>query len=90
MAQHQCNMTQHKKNTSKAQDSTKEEMVNIVVHTILFQPIERKYVYLFLSDATDQRRTYEVMRKDCNSATKDVHIRHFSFVFYQQQLRLLT
>ena len=39
-------MTQHKKNTSKAQDSTKEEMVNIVVHTILFQPIERKCVYL--------------------------------------------
>ena len=47
-------------------------------------------MYASFWDATKQPRTYDVLRKDCNSDTKDVYIPHFSFVFYRQQLWLLA
>ena len=31
-----------------------------------------------------------VLRKDCDSDTKDVYMPHSSFVFYRQQLRFLA
>ena len=47
-------------------------------------------IYTFFWNATKQPRTYDVLRKDCNSDTKGVYIPHSSFVFYRQQLRLLA
>ena len=47
-------------------------------------------IYTFFWNATKQPGTYDILRKDCNSDTKDVYVPHSSFVFYRQQLRLLA
>ena len=44
-------------------------------------------IYTSFCYAAKQPRTYDVLRKDCNSDTKDVYIPHSSFVF---QMRLLA
>ena len=41
-------------------------------------------------DTTKQTRTYDVLRKDCNSDNKDAYLPHSSLAFYQLRLRLLT
>ena len=71
-------------------------MVSIGLHAILFQTLEYQdvyiYIYIYTSfwDATKQPKTYDVLRKDCNSDTKDVYIPHSFFLFYEKQLWLLV
>ena len=73
-------------------------MVNIVLHAILFQTLEYQdvyiyiYIYIYTSfwDATKQPKTYDVLRKECNSDTKDVYIPNSFFLFYEKQLWLLA
>ena len=66
-------------------------MVNIVLHAILFQPFEYQGVYIRPSDMLLSNQGHcDVLRKDCNSDTKDGYIPHSSFVFYRQQLQLLV
>ena len=67
------------------------EMVNMVLHAILFQPFEYQGVYIRPSDMLLSNQGHcDVLRKDCNSDTKDGYIPHSSFVFYRQQLQLLV
>ena len=66
-------------------------MVNIVLHTILFQPFEYQGLYIRPSDMLLSNQGHcDVLRKDCNSDTKDGYIPHSSFVFYRQQSQLLV
>ena len=66
------------------------EMVNIVLHAILFQPFEYQGVYIRPDMLLSNQGHCDVLRKDCNSDAKDVYIPHSSFVFYRQQLQLLV
>ena len=67
------------------------EMVNMVLHAILFQPFEYQGLYIRPSDMLLSNQGHcDVLRKDCNSDTKDGYIPHSSFVFYRQQLQLLV